>query len=286
MKTCRTIQVFVISATVEQTGIIIKDSAKASKKATPGERGLDLEIQGWGTERTQRQIREMAKFSVRGKTPLVKSKETWEGMKHFSCWGRMAPRVTTHQIWHAWARSLSQENSAASEGKTRAGCCGLLPSAPPCIFIKYPGSGTVKATFCLSRESTEKAAHNKQGWLQWNWNYTKLYCQSKNTQLVGYTGWTASGRVPKTPLAGTCASSWGSVSRSKGTMDNWREPEGQQLLQQSRAQKYQGVQLTHMGSKALHCSTAWRGTETSLNICSKQVFVGEWDNGKIHTSRL
>lgn len=86
---------------MEQTGIIIKDSANASKKVTPEERGLGLEIEGWGTERTEGQILEMAKFSVRGKTPLVKSKETWEGMKHFSCWGRMAPRVSTHRICHA-----------------------------------------------------------------------------------------------------------------------------------------------------------------------------------------
>lgn len=34
------------------------------------------------------------------------------------------------------------------------------------------------------------------------------------------TGWTASGRVPKTPLAGTCASSWGSLgAKVPGTIE-------------------------------------------------------------------
>jgi len=48
------------------------------------------------------------KSSVRGKILLLKSKETQEGMEHFSCWGRMAPRVITHHIPHAWVHSPFQ----------------------------------------------------------------------------------------------------------------------------------------------------------------------------------
>lgn len=120
------------------------------------------DIRGGGRGGTQ--IIDMAKVSVRGKILLLKSKETQEGMKHFSCWGRMALRVTTHHIRHAWAHSLFQENSAASEGKIPADCCSLFSSAAHCIFIKCPGKGTVKATFCLSRESCTQPTR-RQTWV-------------------------------------------------------------------------------------------------------------------------
>lgn len=69
------------------------------------------------------------------------------------------------------------------------------------------------------------------------------------------------------------------VSRSKGTRDSSfsSKVEHRSIKEHS----------SHMGFDVLHCFTARRETWTSFfNICGKLVFVGELENGKIHTSCL
>lgn len=146
--------------------------------------------------------------------------------------GRMAPRVTTHCIWHAWARSLFQENSAASEGKTWAGCCTLFPSAPLCIFIKYPGNA-VKATFYLPRASCTTTNKNKA---DYSGTETRPYC-SVSPKLSSLWGAQAEQPVRGSqnyPLQGLVPAAGGpQQQRYQGRL------KGQKLLQQGRTQKYQ-----------------------------------------------
>lgn len=92
---------------------------------------------------------------------------------------------------------------------------------------------------------------------------------------MGYTGQTASGRVPKTHLAGTCARNRGSLGAK--IADVTEETAG--FSSDAGRQKHQGIQLTHMGFAALRCFTAWREKQVLTFAANKRLQENrEWQN--------
>lgn len=204
MKTCRrTIQVFVISATMEQTGIIIKDSANASKKVTSGERSRDIRMGHWedtGADNRHGQVFCQGEDTGEIQRDIGRCEAPGAG------WHQGSPHITSDIPEHTHCYTKIQLHQRARHEQP-------LPFSTSLHFHKIAGKcckSHIYSIFCLPRESTEKAAP-QQTRTRLTTVELKLHRTVGSVQKYPACGMLDSQQEgPQNTPAGICASSWGS----------------------------------------------------------------------------